>query len=69
MELVNAMLQWVEVETTMTINEVLLTVDPTCNIAIETFSEPECQSSTTDQTTGICIYSIYHKSLCICLDL
>ena len=55
MELVNAILQWVEIETTMTINGVLLTVDPTCNIVIETLSEPECQSSTTDQVTGICL--------------
>lgn len=43
MELINHIIYWIENGASIAINGILLSVDQSCDIVIESFSEPECQ--------------------------
>ncbi len=46
MELINAILQWIDAGAVTSLSGVLLTVDPQCEIIIESIIDPECTTVT-----------------------
>ncbi len=47
MELINAILQWIDAGAVTSLSGVLLTVDPQCEVIIESIIDPECTSTVT----------------------
>ncbi len=50
MELINAILQWIDSGAVASLSGVLLTIDPQCDIILESIADPECTSNGTPST-------------------
>ncbi len=51
MELINAILQWIDSGAVTSVSGVLLTIDPQCEVVIESIADPECTSNGTQSHT------------------